>query len=65
MKFLIDECLSIALVDKAVAAGHVESAHVSRRGMNGWQDHRLMQAAIDGDWNYTLLPTADNVAVIS
>ena len=50
MKFLIDECLSIALVDKALAAVHVESAHVSRRGMNGWQDHRLMQAAIDGDW---------------
>ena len=50
MKFLVDECLSVALADKAVAAGHVESAHVSRRGMNSWKDHRLMQAVIDDDW---------------
>ena len=50
MKFLIDECLSLALADKAVAAGHVESAHVSRRGMNNWQDHRLMKPVIDDDW---------------
>ena len=50
MKFLIDECLSIALVDTAVAAGHIESAHLTRRGMNGWKDQRLMQAVIDDDW---------------
>jgi len=50
VKFLVDECLSVALADKAVAAGHVESAHVSRRGMNSWKDHRLMQAVIDDNW---------------
>ena len=50
MKFLIDECLSVALVEMAVAAGHPESAHVTRRGMTGWKDHRLMRAIIDGDW---------------
>lgn len=52
MKFLIDECLSIALVDKAVATGHVESAHVTWRGMNGWKDHRLMQTVIDDGWTF-------------
>ena len=52
MKFLVDECLSIALVDMAVEAGHVESAHVTRRGMKGWKDHQLMQAIIDDDWRF-------------
>ena len=50
MKFLVDECLSFALVDMAVEAGHVESAHVTRRGMKGWKDHQLMQAIIGDDW---------------
>ncbi len=50
MKFLVDECLSIALVDMAVEAGHVGSAHVTRRAMTGWKDHQMMQAVIDGDW---------------
>ncbi|MEO4045203.1 DUF5615 family PIN-like protein [Hoeflea sp. CAU 1731] len=50
MKFLIDECLSIALVELAIEAGHVESAHVTRRGMQGWKDHQLMHAIIDDDW---------------
>ena len=50
MKFLVDECLSIVLVDMAVEAGHAGSAHVTRRGMTDWKDHQLMQAVIDGDW---------------
>ena len=50
MKFLIDECLSVVLAEMAVAAGHPESAHVTRRGMTGWKDHQLMKAIIDGDW---------------
>ena len=50
MKFLIDECLSIALVELAIEAGHVESAHVTRRGMQGWKDHQLMHAIVDDDW---------------
>ena len=50
MKLLIDECLSVALVEMATAAGHPESAHVTRRGMTGWKDHRLMKAIIEEDW---------------
>jgi hypothetical protein len=50
LKLLIDECLSIALVDMAISAGHPESAHVTRRGMTGWKDHQLMAAIIDNDW---------------
>jgi predicted nuclease of predicted toxin-antitoxin system len=50
LKFLIDECLSPVLVDVAVAAGYPESAHVTRRGMAGFKDHRLMQAVVDADW---------------
>ena len=50
MKFLVDECLSFALVDMAVEAGHVESAHVTRRGMKDWKDQQLMQAIIGDDW---------------
>ena len=34
----------------AIAAGHMESAHVTRRGMGGWKDHRLMKAIIKDDW---------------
>lgn len=50
MKFLIDECLSVALARMAVAAGHAESAHVAHRGLTGWTDHRLMKLIIDEDW---------------
>ena len=34
----------------ATAAGHPESAHVTRRGMTGWKDHQLMKAIIEDDW---------------
>ena len=50
MKLLIDECLSVALVEMATAAGNPESAHVTRRGMTGWKDHQLMKAIIEDDW---------------
>lgn len=50
MKFLIDECLSVALAGMAVEAGHAESAHVAHRGLTGWPDHRLMQVVLEGDW---------------
>lgn len=50
LKFLIDECLSIRLAAMAVDAGHAESVHVTRRGLTGWKDHRLMKLIIDEDW---------------
>ena len=42
--------MSVVLVEMAVEAGHLESAHVTRRGMTGWKDHQLMKAIIDDDW---------------
>ena len=36
----------------AVAAGHIESAHVTRRGMAGWTDHLLMHKIIEGNWTF-------------
>ena len=50
MKFLIDECLSVALADMAVTAGYPLSAHVTRRGLAGYTDHRLMRVILDEDW---------------
>ena len=50
MKFLIDECLSPALVGIAVEAGYPESSHVTHRGMGSWKDHQIMRAILDQDW---------------
>lgn len=52
MQFLIDECLSPVLADMAVRAGYPLSAHVTRRGMESWQDHRLMAAILAEDWTF-------------
>ena len=52
-KFLIDECLSPALVQLAVEAGHVESTCVRDRGLTGTKDWRLVAFAIAG--NFTLV----------
>lgn len=50
MKFLIDECLSPALVQLAVDAGHIESSHVVWRGLAGTKDRVLMETIVSGDW---------------
>lgn len=52
-KFLIDECLSPALVDQAVSAGHVESTCVRDRGLAGTKDWHLVEIAVRG--NFTLV----------
>ncbi len=49
-KFLIDECLSPALVDDAHAAGHTESSCVRNRGLAGTKDWRLMTLVIAEDF---------------
>lgn len=50
MKFLIDECLAPDLAQLAIDAGYPESAHVTHRGMAGFQDHTLMERILDEDW---------------
>jgi predicted nuclease of predicted toxin-antitoxin system len=49
-KFLIDECLSPALVQQAVKAGYVESTCVRDRGLSGTKDWELVKVAVDGDF---------------
>ncbi len=50
MKFLIDECLSVTLVEVAISRGFVESAHVAWRGRAGSTDWSLMSIIVDEDW---------------
>jgi hypothetical protein len=49
-KFLIDECLSPALVDVAAQAGHTASTCVRNRGWSGTEDHRLIQHVVAEDF---------------
>ena len=53
LRLLIDECLSPALVDLAVAAGHVESTCLRDRGLLGTQDWTLMKHVLAE--NFTLV----------
>lgn len=49
MRFLIDECLTVDLVDVAGRAGH-EAHHVARVGRAGWKDWNVARYARDGDF---------------
>ena len=46
MRFLIDECLSPALVDVAHEAGY-EAYHVAHRGWSGWTDRQLFRVMLE------------------
>lgn len=46
MRFLIDECLSPALVSVAHEAGY-EAYHVAHRGWSGLPDRRLLRILLD------------------
>ena len=52
MKFLIDECLSLALVKLAHERGYGESSHVVWMGRAGWKDWELNTFIIEGDWTF-------------
>ncbi|WP_431257764.1 DUF5615 family PIN-like protein [Roseateles chitinivorans] len=58
-KFLIDECLSPALVDSAVRAGHVESTCVRNRGWSGTKDHRLIERIVAEDFTLVTRNASD------
>ena len=48
-KFLIDECLSPALVKTAYEFGHFGSTCVRDRGLSGTKDHELIRFAVVND----------------
>ena len=49
MRFLIDECLSVDLVNVAGESGH-EARHVAHVGRAGWKDWNVARYASDGDF---------------
>lgn len=50
VKFLIDECLSLDLVEIARGRGFEESSHVVWMGKAGWKDWQLKPFILEGDW---------------
>jgi hypothetical protein len=51
MKFLVDECLSPALVHLLHRAGY-EAMHVTHLNKGGWSDQALMTVILDADWTF-------------
>lgn len=49
MRFLIDECLSVELVEVAAQCGH-EAHHVAHVGRAGWKDWHVVRYASEGDF---------------
>jgi predicted nuclease of predicted toxin-antitoxin system len=49
VRFLIDECLTVDLVEVAAQGGH-EAQHVARVGKAGWKDWNVLRYAGDGDF---------------
>ncbi len=52
LKFLIDECLSLNLVEVARDRGFTQSSHVVWLGKAGWKDWELKPFILDGDWTF-------------
>jgi hypothetical protein len=59
VKFLIDECLSLDLVEVAGSRGFVESSHVVWMGKAGWKDWELKAFILDGDWTFVTRNSVD------
>lgn len=51
-KFLVDECLSLDLVEVARSRGFAESSHVVWMGKAGWKDWELKPFILAGDWTF-------------
>lgn len=59
VKFLIDECLSLDLVEVAHRRGFVESSHVVWMGKAGWKDWELKPFILEGDWTLVTRNSVD------
>jgi predicted nuclease of predicted toxin-antitoxin system len=62
VRFLIDECLHLSLVEVLAGAGHV-AEHVVYRGMQGWQDHSLMKVVMADEAIFVTNNAADFLAL--
>jgi hypothetical protein len=51
-KFLVDEYLSLNLVEVARSRRFPESSHVVWMGKSGWKDWELKRFILDGDWTF-------------
>jgi hypothetical protein len=56
---LIDECLSLDLVEDAIKAGFPESSHVVWMGKAGWKDWELKSFILEGDWTFVTRNSVD------
>ena len=52
MKFLVDECLGLPLVQLALGAGYPESSHIVWQGKAGWKDWSLVPVIVEGGWTF-------------
>ncbi|MBN8901808.1 MAG: hypothetical protein BGO51_18530 [Rhodospirillales bacterium 69-11] len=59
MKFLIDECLSPELANRAHRRGHGESSHVVWIGLSGRKDWELKPVILSGDWTFVTRNAVD------
>ena len=59
LKFLIDECLSLDLVEVARHRGFTQSSHVVWPGKAGWKDWGLKPFILDGDWTFVTRDSID------
>lgn len=59
LKFLIDECLSLDLVEVARSRGFPESSHVVWMGKSGWKNWQLKPFILAGDWTFVTRNSVD------
>ena len=58
-KFLVDECLSLDLVEVAKSRGFPESSHVVWMGKSGSKDWELKRFILAGDWTFVTRNSVD------
>lgn len=59
LKFLVDECLSPELVQKAIEHGYYESTCVRNRGWAGAKDYDLIQRVVAEDFAFVTCNSVD------
>jgi predicted nuclease of predicted toxin-antitoxin system len=64
VKFLIDECLSPALVRLARQRGYVESTHVTWLGLRSRKDWSIVRRAVDSGYVFVTNDTVDFISLL-
>jgi predicted nuclease of predicted toxin-antitoxin system len=65
VKFLIDECLSPALVQAAHERGHGESTHITWLGLRSRKDWLIVRRAVDAGYVLVTNNTTDFTSLVS